>query len=76
MKKNINNIGRAGVKSRPKVILRSMFKYQVQDQIICIVTSHISRRGNIFGSVRLSVCLFALCRLKGWTYVPKIWLMH
>ncbi len=37
-----------------------------------IFTSHVSGRGNIFGSVRLCVCLclFVLCSLNCWTHGP------
>ena len=49
-----------------------------------LVTSRVSGRGNIFGSICLCVCLsvcvcvclFALCRLNRWTYGPKIWHTH
>ena len=43
-----------------------------------VITSRVSRRGNIFGSVCVCVCLcvceclFVLCRLNRWTYGPKI----
>ncbi len=44
--------------------------------MLFIFTSQVSRRGNIFGSVCLCVCLFALKRLTGWIYEPRIWRTH
>ncbi len=35
------------------------------------ITSRVSRRANIFGSIRLCVCLSVL-----WTYGPNIWRTH
>ena len=46
--------------------------------IMTIFASLVSGKGNIFGSVCVSVCvcLFALCRLNRWTNGPKIWHTH
>ena len=41
-----------------------------------LITSCVSGRGNIFDSVHLCVCPFALCRLNRWTNGPKIWRTH
>ncbi len=40
--------------------------------VMFIITSRVRGRGNIFGSVRLSVCLFALSLLNCWTYEPNL----